>query len=91
MNRITFSVAIAALAVAALSSLPTDALAKQKGAASGAELPMSTMAPLTASECERLGGVVIPAGTMTCKGTGEACFVDTLDNGAHTVCITEAK
>jgi hypothetical protein len=89
MTRTTFSLAIAALTVATLSTLPTGALAKQKGVEGGAQLPMSTMAPLTASECERLGGDVIR--TSNCKGTGKACSVNTLDNGQHMICINEAN
>ncbi len=71
--------------------IPAESAGKKKGiTADGAGLPMSTMAPLTASECERLGGDVTPVGTDLCKG-GKACTTSTLNNGVHTVCINEAN
>lgn len=88
MTRTALSLAIAALAVAALSALPADALAKKKGVAGGADLPRSTMAPLTAGECERLGGQVYD--NPSCKKTGKSCFVSTLNNGDHWLCVNEA-
>ncbi len=89
MTRITLSAALTALAVATLPHLATDALAKTKNVAGGANLPKSTMIPLTVSECERLGGDVVPDGQ--CKGTGKSCFVNTLNNGSHMTCINEAN
>jgi hypothetical protein len=71
--------------------IPAESAGKKKGvAATGADAPMSTMAPLTTSECERLGGSVNTVGTDLCKG-GKACTTDTLNNGVHTVCITQAN
>jgi hypothetical protein len=91
MYHRTPTLLLAALIVASSFAIPAESAGKKNGAASsGAALPMSTMAPLTQSECERLGGTVIPEGSM-CKGTGKACFTNTLNNGAHTVCITEAN
>ncbi len=91
MTRILLTLTAVAIVMATGLSLATDSHAKTKAVAGGAQLPMSTMAPLTESECERLGGSVIPAGTGQCKGTGKACFVDTLNNGSHITCINEVR
>ena len=82
---------LAAIIVASSFIIPAEAAGKKKAAAAGgAELPMSTMAPLTVSECEHLGGDVATVGTDLCKG-GKACTTSTLNNGIHTVCINEAN
>ena len=82
---------LTAVIMASSLIIPAEAAGKKKGvAATGADASMSTMAPLTASECERLGGDVNTVGTDLCKG-GKACTTSTLDNGIHTVCINEAN
>lgn len=91
MNLRIPTLILAAVMVASSLSIPAESSSKKKAAAaSGASVPMSTMAPLTASECERLGGDVSTVGTDLCKN-GKACTTTTLDNGLHTVCITEAN
>lgn len=89
MIRRTQSIAFTAAALMALAVLPVDALAKKKAAAGGAVLPHSSMQPLTASECERLGGQVYD--NPDCKKTGKSCFMSTLDNGDHWICVNEAS
>ena len=91
MTRILLSLAVATLVMAAGLAISNQSHAKTKAVVGGAEVQMSTMAPLTESECERLGGSVIVAGTGQCKGTGKACFVDTLNNGSHITCINEIR
>jgi hypothetical protein len=91
MNLRIPTLILAAAMVASSLSIPAESSSKKKAAApSGASVPMSTMAPLTTSECERLGGDVNIVGPDVCKG-GKACTTDTLNNGIHTVCITEAN
>ncbi|HUQ38412.1 MAG TPA: hypothetical protein VM144_18745 [Aestuariivirga sp.] len=57
-------------------------------AAAGQALPASQMAPLTASECKRLGGRV--SNDANCKA-GKECTTQTLDGAWHTACITEVE
>ncbi len=57
-------------------------------AAVGQALPASQMAPLTASECKRLGGRV---GNEPKCGKGKDCTTQTLDGVWHTACITEVE
>jgi hypothetical protein len=64
------------------STKPTDT------AATGQELPSSQMAPLTASECKRLGGRV---GNEPKCGKGKDCTTQTQDGVWHTACITEVE
>lgn len=91
MNLRTPAFILLAIVVASSFGIPAESASKKKAAAaSGASVPMSTMAPLTVSECERLGGDVSTVGADLCKG-GKACTTSTLDNGIHTVCITEAN
>ena len=91
MRHRTLTLILSAVTIASSLIIPAEAASKKKGAAAtGADAPMSTTAPLTASECERLGGDVNTVGTDLCKG-GKACTTNTLDNGIHTVCITEAN
>ena len=91
MNLRIPTLILAAAMVASSLSIPAESSSKKKAAAaSGASTPMSTMAPLTASECERLGGDVTTVGADLCKG-GKACTTSTLNNGIHKVCITEAN
>lgn len=73
-----------------LATTVAEAGSKRTGAATtGQELPSSQMAPLTAGECQRLGGNVVATGTRNCK-SGKICTNDTLNNGFHSVCIDEA-
>lgn len=88
MNKSRLSIAMLALA-AMMTAIPAEAAGKKKGAANGAETPGQSMAPLTAGECERLGGSI--SSNPKCKGTGKQCFVSTLDNGDHSMCIDEAN
>ena len=84
------SLMMASIVAITTFAVPAEAAGTKKGAtAGGAELPASTMAPLTASECERLGGTVLP--NPNCKTTKESCTVSTLNNQVHTVCTTEVK
>lgn len=81
---------LAAIILAASNFIPAEAAGKKKAtAATGAETPMSIMAPLTATECRRLGGEVNDL-AVECRGTKKSCTVATLNNGTHTVCINEA-
>jgi hypothetical protein len=79
---------IGALTAAALVPMQMADAANKKGAAGGAELPKSTVAPLTVSECQRLGGEVYA--NPDCNKTGKSCHVRTLGSGEHWVCINEA-
>lgn len=88
MTRTTFTCCALALAAAMALAIPAEAASKKKSFNNGAETPGMSMAPLTASECERLGGEVYS--NADCKGTGKSCFVSTRKNGDHWVCIDEA-
>ena len=89
MTRKLISCCACGVLVLALAAPIAEAGTKRKGAATtGQELPSSQMAPLTAGECQRLGGNVITTGTRNCK-SGKICSSDTLNNGHHTVCIDE--
>lgn len=91
MNLKSTALLLAAIMLASNVIIPAEAAGKKKDASAvGAATPMATMAPLTASECERLGGTVNDLDT-NCRATGTSCTTKTLNNGTHTACITEAN
>ena len=90
-NKSCSLIAVAVL-IATACIIPAQAGKKKYGASAGdGNTPAPSMSPLTASECERLGGTVIDSASNSCSSTGKACFTSTRKNGDHWVCITEAN
>lgn len=87
MSRSAFCALLLALLVP-LGAAEAGSKSPKDTAAAGQALPASQMAPLTASECKRLGGRV---GNEPKCGKGKDCTTQTLDGVWHTACITEVE
>ena len=82
------ALALALLAPLGTAEAGTKTTKRTSTVTTGQELPSSQMAPLTASECKRLGGRV--SNEANCKA-GQECTTQTIDGAWHTACITEVE
>lgn len=87
MSRSAFCALLLALLVP-LGAAEAGSKSAKDTTDAGQALPASQMAPLTASECNRLGGRV--SNDANCK-VGKECTTQTLDGAWHTACVTKVE